>query len=1230
MQGLSLFAQKEVNIWYFGNYAGLNFNTNPPTALTNSVMSTYEGSSSIADKNGNLLFYTDGITVWNKNHQIMTNGTGLLGNPSSTHSALVIKQPGVDSMYIIFTSSDDNNSNGVCYSVVNMKLSGQFGAVTTKNIKLVNVSAEKIAAINHANQRDIWIAIPAHSTDSIYTFLVTPLGVNLSPVKNTTGFPQLNYNPGQIKFSNDGTKLAFADHYNYTTIISDFNNLTGVISNSRAIDANFQYPSGSIYGLEFSPNSQYLYLTGNQNKIFQCSIPNSSTNMSNICNMIEFNTIGVNGQLQLGPDGKIYSVVFNYGYVGVINNPNSYFKSCGFNRNGIYLGGKSSNIGLPNYYQTFFSPVGFITAPSACIGDTSSISIKIDSASLDSINWFIGDTITPIIHGLKTTKFKYLNNDTTAKIILAKVYSLSSVQKYYDTLKVFSYPKLNLSNDTSICVGDSIILKATFLGADYAWQDGKTDSVYKVKFTGLYKVISTLNGCSVKDSTRITVNSYPNLNLGKDTLLCGKPSYKLKSTYVGANYLWQDSTADSTYLVTKTGLYWVQVNNKGCLKYDSINIKMRPKPIVNLGNDSLICGDSIFKLKATYPLATNYLWSDNSTDSILTINKRGKYWVLVNDSGCVTKDTISIILKPFPKVNLGNDTMLCQFETIKLNAKFPNAIYKWSDNTIDSNLLVNKAGKYWLMVNDSSCISKDTIQIVYKNLPIINIGNDTIICGVTNYQIKPNYSFTNNYLWSDNSKDSVLTINKRGKYWVQVTDSGCVNKDTISIVLKAFPTINLGNDTMICENKILLLKAKYLNANYLWSDGSKDSILEVNKAGKYWLSINDSSCTSYDSIEIRYKNLPIINIGNDTIVCGATNYQIKPNYSFTNNYLWSDNSKDSVLTISKRGKYWVQVTDSGCVNKDTISIILKTFPNINLGNDTMICENNNLILNANYSNADYLWSDGSKDTIFEVKKAGKYWLSVNDSSCLSTDTIEVRYNKTPTVNLGNDTTLCDNAILLLKVPVHYQSYLWNDLSIADSLLVSKEGLYSVTVNDSGCIAQEEIKVSYFKTPHIKLGNDTSFCEGVPFYLKATNPKTNYLRSNFSTDSVIKITQSGTYWVKVYNACGTSFDTTEIKIEACNCYIYFPNAFTPNGNGLNEVFLPVSNCKITNYQLIILNRWGVKIFESNNPNIGWNGKLNEILQSNEVYVYQLEADLIDNFIGTNKKQVSLKGNVTLLN
>src|SRR5437868_1964390 len=104
------FAQKESYNWYFGANAGITFNTDPPTALTNGAINTTEGCSSISDDKGNLLFYTDGMTVWNKNHQVMDNGSGLNGDNRSTQSAVVIKLPESNSLYYIFTASEQGGN----------------------------------------------------------------------------------------------------------------------------------------------------------------------------------------------------------------------------------------------------------------------------------------------------------------------------------------------------------------------------------------------------------------------------------------------------------------------------------------------------------------------------------------------------------------------------------------------------------------------------------------------------------------------------------------------------------------------------------------------------------------------------------------------------------------------------------------------------------------------------------------------------------------------------------------------------------------------------------------------------------------------------------------------------------------------------------------------------------------------------------------------------------------
>jgi hypothetical protein len=150
---------KRANIWYFGQNAGINFNTNPPTLLTDGkVNNNEEGGGVMCDTNGNILFYTDGRTVWNKNHDTMENGFGLLGGNSASQTGLCLKHTDDDSIFYIFNTPNLENYNyGLSYSIINIKLNNGLGKVVFKNIKLNSNSSEKISAVYHANGKDIWI-----------------------------------------------------------------------------------------------------------------------------------------------------------------------------------------------------------------------------------------------------------------------------------------------------------------------------------------------------------------------------------------------------------------------------------------------------------------------------------------------------------------------------------------------------------------------------------------------------------------------------------------------------------------------------------------------------------------------------------------------------------------------------------------------------------------------------------------------------------------------------------------------------------------------------------------------------------------------------------------------------------------------------------------------------------------------------------------------------------------
>lgn len=357
-----LFAQKEANNWYFGNNAGITFNTSPPSALTDGALTAREGCASISDENGNLLFYSNGVTIWNKSHAIMDNGDGLEGSDFSTQSSLIVKLPGSTTLFYIFTVPDQEDPGAYKYSIVDLSLNGGLGKVTNKNIPLLknltdpssaftNISTEALTAGYHANQSDIWIVVHEYNVTKFYSYLLTPSGIQ-QPVVSTVG-NQKSY-LSQCRISPDGKRIAVGGYFATGVDLFDFNAATGVLSNTISLIGTGNTNENRIYGLSFSANSDVLYVTDAVATIYQFDL--SLSTPADIIN--SKTTVGQGGggyypQLQLGPDKRIYLAQSNQQFLGVIEHPDIIGLGCSFLDNGISLSTKSSRLGLPTFMVNY-------------------------------------------------------------------------------------------------------------------------------------------------------------------------------------------------------------------------------------------------------------------------------------------------------------------------------------------------------------------------------------------------------------------------------------------------------------------------------------------------------------------------------------------------------------------------------------------------------------------------------------------------------------------------------------------------------------------------------------------------------------------------------------------------------------------------------------------------------------------------------------------------------------
>lgn len=361
----AIYAQtKRANHWYFGERVGIDFTGGSGILDTNNVIYSYEACSVISDTSGNLLFYTNGDTVWDRTHNIMPNGTGLMGCNSSSQGALIVPKPNDNNIYYIFTTdcSENSGNNGLRYSIVDISLNGGIGDIVGKNIVLISPTTEQLNAVRHCNGTDIWIAVHELLTDRFYSYLVTSTGINITPVISIIGPVYLNPNPiciltGEFKFSPNGKKLGVTAASCLSpfliTELYDFNNQTGIISNYISL------PTDSLcYGVSFSPDNSKLYFSylSPGSGIFQYDLTDttSSAIVSSKTQIFSSANVTLTG-LQLSPDNKIYVTRFMEDTLGIIQNPNSLGLSCNYVNSGLNLNGRICHETFPNFIESLFS-----------------------------------------------------------------------------------------------------------------------------------------------------------------------------------------------------------------------------------------------------------------------------------------------------------------------------------------------------------------------------------------------------------------------------------------------------------------------------------------------------------------------------------------------------------------------------------------------------------------------------------------------------------------------------------------------------------------------------------------------------------------------------------------------------------------------------------------------------------------------------------------------------------
>ena len=394
------------------------------------------------------------------------------------------------------------------------------------------------------------------------------------------------------------------------------------------------------------------------------------------------------------------------------------------------------------------------------------------------------------------------------------------------------------------------------------------------------------------------------------------------------------------------------------------------------------------------------------------------------------------------------------------------------------------------------------------------------------------------------------------------------------------------------------------------------------------LNIDDVLLVADTAISII--NISILDLGNDTTIC---NNQIisdtliaQPGFF---HYLWNTGDTSESIIINEPGIYWCSV-DFGCNwFTDSIGIIMDSSIHVLLPDDTSLCSTDfPLIVTEANEQANYYWNTGDTTSTISINTPGTYWVKTITPCSEHVDSIHVSLVNTPLLDLGGDTSFCADQLLnfLVEAPPGFTTYQWSNGSDNQEITITEPGNYSLTASYTCGVISDTIIIALDSIPAVNLGEDVLLCKGEQTTLDATqNFSVQYYWNTKDSTPQLNVAIAGLYSVSVENNCGIASDTIIIDEIDCNHCVFIPNAFTPNGDGVNEVFKPIIQCpEISAFRMVVFNRWGESVFESADPGMGWDGITMNKPQAMDTYIYMVQYVIGD--INVNKVE---KGSVMLI-
>mgnify|MGYP000857962098 CR=1 FL=1 len=989
LASLEITAQGEASNWYFGYGAGIQFDqaTGNIDVVDNGQLSTNEGCSSISDTNGNLLFYSDGTTVWNQNHAVMQNGTGLFGDSSSTQSAIIVPKPDDINIYYIFTVDNavDGNNFGFNYSEIDMTLDGGLGAVTNKNINLLPICSEKISAVlKDCITKSIWVITFAsqngtlNSYNTFHAFEVNNTGVNTTAVVSPFNL-NITDARGYLKLSPDGTKLANANMRD-GLFLYNFDVTTGIVSNQQTLTISGQ--SNRPYGVEFSQNNQFLYIHSS-NDYFNQQDPienNNPANHSSSLTQFDLNAADIQtsefaidqrqlyrGGLQLAPDGKIYralSSTYSEGlpFLGVINNPNDLGNASNYQHNSVSLSPNNSSQGLPPFIQSLFN-----------------LEIDIIQNGVSTINLDLcdGDTYTLISEDIQGATYTWTLDDNllSETDFDLDIDQAGHYQVFIDPnngdcategqayVSYYEIPVANQPSNIDVC-------------------DDNNDSVFSLDLS----LFADAQILGIQDASTFNISYFESLDDANNDV-----------NEVTTPYLNSNNPQEIFARIENT-------NHNECYDTTSFFITVYNTPIANSIEDREVCDNNLDGNDSNGQITTNLL----DINTLVLGNQNAADYTITYHSSQSDADTrLNNLTASYYNLTPNQEEVFVRIE---------NILHIDCFDTTSFNIIVNPVPEAF----DVSLFQCDEDGIP-EGFTIFNLTevNDDLTGGTTNRSTQF-YTSLENAQNSTNPIDETAFNNYENPQtiYVQVINdtTGCFS--IAELLLEVSSTSANDAELSTCDDDgtedgyhtFNLSDADATVLNTLPSDVTlqyyetyENALLENNPLSTgftntipynqtIYVRVEDNNaCYGINEVNLVVFELPNIEITDELLYClnyypelitltGGVINDVPNNYYFN----WSTGATTTEIQVNEVGNYTVSVTNTnGCSKERTISIIPSNIATIESFNVVDASSNNSIRVNVS-GEGDYEFSINNiygpyqGSNLFENVKPGIHTIFVRD------------------------------------------------------------------------------------------------------------------------------------------------------------------------------------------------------------------------------------------------------------